>query len=219
MREVQEIIFPKGTKHQPSSQEGNLRKKARQKAGREGEARHSPITAGKGPGFTWNPRIPVRAPRPLRKTLTSRSPAGSPTVLKVRKSPLVARCSILPFLARRVFAPRPFHGGGPLKPQSCNIIRLHVQFSYEVSEIKAIHHRLGTEFGKPAPAQPYLWEAETIQTSDGTGASGRQRSVELEINVGARAEGGARGSGWPNLDHLPGPRRARVPPPTCITCT
>lgn len=79
--EVQEIIFPKGTKHQPSSQELSLRKKARQKEGREGEARHFPAAAGKGPGFTWNPRIPVRAPRPLRKTLNSRSSAGSPTVL------------------------------------------------------------------------------------------------------------------------------------------
>ena len=164
--EVQEIIFPKGTKHQPSSQELSLRKKARQKEGREGEARHFPAATGKGPGFTWNPR-------PLRKTLTSRSPAGSPTVLKVRKSPTVDRCSILPFLARRVFTPRPFHGGDTLKPQSCNIIKLHVQFSYEVSEIKAIHHRLGIGFGKPGSVQSYLWEAETVRTSDGTGASGK----------------------------------------------
>lgn len=84
--------------------------------------------------------------------LHSRSPGKSPTALKSRQRRNVERKK--PTLP--MFLSSDPSMGRTVKPQSCNIIRLHVQFSYEVSEIKAIHHRLGAEWGKPGPAQPYL---------------------------------------------------------------
>lgn len=81
--------------------------------------------------------------------------------------------------------------GRTVKPQSCNIIRLHVQFSYEVSEIKAIHHRLGAEWGKPGPAQPYLEGTVGLEIRSSLpelGAAGARNMHNAEDQTGAQDE-------------------------------
>lgn len=50
------------------------------------------------------------------------------------------------------------HPGHAPKPQFCKIIRLHVQFSYEVSEVKSDSSQAPRGIGdsRPGPARPHL---------------------------------------------------------------
>lgn len=104
-----------------------------------------------------------------------------------------------------------------LKPQSCKIIRLRVQFSYEVSEIKAIHHRLGTKFGKPGPAQPYLYretdlEIPTSRRNWGEGEAETCRTLRTKMGLRQRLDPGSRLAG--RFGPLPQPALGPVPPLT-----